>query len=230
MPGSQDPRILSSCFSPFSSHCLPSIYFFLDAFLKPVVFHIFWSWVEKCTTRWIKRFINYRASQAGLADALERTWFHRLKAYCDFALSDIPAAWQQWQPRLQLLVGDVAMEPELCRGVWCQSGQCWWEQSRGSSTALLPQGWDSGSASALGLGPRQEVLSASVLWTQWSNQAVTVAEKSNGRANNQAELSLLHLCFLSGLCQSVGPGNLLMVKEGCVFTVLKVDLMGKFRM
>lgn len=32
----------------------------------------------------MKRFINYRASQAGLASALERKRFHRLKGYCDF--------------------------------------------------------------------------------------------------------------------------------------------------
>lgn len=84
MPGSQDPRILSSCFTFLLSLSSLHLFLFLDAFLKPAVFHIFWSWVEKCTTRWIKKFINYRASQAGLGNALERTWFHRLKGYCDF--------------------------------------------------------------------------------------------------------------------------------------------------
>lgn len=62
------------------------------------------------------------------------------------------------------------------------------------------------------------------------NKAIRLLLLLEGRANNQAELSFLHMHFLSGLCQSVGPGNLLMVKERCVFTVLKVDLMGKFRM
>lgn len=87
---------------------------------------------------------------------------------------------------------------------------------------MLPQDWNAGSAAAPGLTV------PSCCEHQRSNQAVAVAGKSNDRANNQAELSLLHMYF--GLCQSVGPGNLLMVKERRVFTVLKVDLMGKFMM
>lgn len=92
----------------------------------------------------------------------------------------------------------------------------------GQQHSFAPPGWETrGSAAAPGLEAGKVL---------WSNRAVTVAGKSKGRANNQAELSLLHLYFLSGLCQSVGPGNLLMVKEKCVFTVLKVDLMGSFVM
>lgn len=114
----------------------------------------------------------------------------------------------------------------LCPRGWC--GQCWWEQSPGSSTALLPQDWNVWQCCCPGAGLGSgRTLSAFVLTRQPSNQALTAAGKSNNRANNQAELSLSHLYFLSALCQSVGPGNLLMVKERCVFTVLEVGFMGK---
>lgn len=122
---------------------------------------------------------------------------------------------------LGVQLGAVPTEPEPCWDVWCQSGQCWWSRARAAAQLCSPRMGARGSAAAPGLEAGKVL---------WSNRAVTVAGKSKGRANNQAELSLLHLYFLSGLCQSVGPGNLLMVKEECVFTVLKVDLMGSFVM
>lgn len=95
------------------------------------------------------------------------------------------------------------------------------------AVALLPQDWNTWQCCCPGAGARaREGLTVpSCCECQRSNQAVAVAGKSNNCANNQAELSLLHVYF--GLCQSVGPGTLLMVKERCIFTVLKVDLMGK---
>lgn len=93
MPGSQDPRILSSCISSSSSCCLPSIYFFfLDAFLKPAVFCIFWSWVEK---------MHYKMNYKGLLitervkQDLLMLWkghgFTGERVFVTFALRDIPA-------------------------------------------------------------------------------------------------------------------------------------------
>lgn len=47
-------------------------------------------------------------------------------------------------------------EPAPCRDVWCQSGQCWREQSRGSSPALLPQDWNTWQCPGLGPEPGED--------------------------------------------------------------------------
>lgn len=62
-----------------------------------------------------------------------------------------------------VLVGAVPTDPEPCCDVWCQSGQCWWEQSCGFAppglehvAVLLPRGW----------GPSQgRTHGAFMLWT-----------------------------------------------------------------
>ena len=46
--------------------------------------HTFWLWLGKGTVRLISWLVNYRASQAGLAGAVERKRFHRFRAYGDF--------------------------------------------------------------------------------------------------------------------------------------------------
>lgn len=69
------------------------------------------------------------------------------------------------------------------------------------AVALLTQEWNTWQCCCPGaeVEVRGGLTVPSCCECQPSNQAVSVAGKSNDRANNQAKLSLLHMYFLSSL-------------------------------
>lgn len=135
-----------------------------------------------------------------------------------FALGDVPAALAA--TALGVQVGAVPAEPEPCWGVWCQSGQCWQSRARAAAQLCSPPGEH--EAVLLPQGCRQGRWCEAIrLLLLLENQTVVQTIRKSFH---------FYTCFLSGLCQSVAPGNLLMVKEKCVFTVLKADLVGSFVM
>lgn len=118
-------------------------------FSKTVKFHTFW--LGKDVIRWIRRLINYRASQAGLAHALAKKWFRMLKGYWD----SVPSSggfWRtaRWHVLLLVALASLAAEaPGSFTHVQCifvgfyaqqamsstRSMQCRGEQNSGSVRA-----------------------------------------------------------------------------------------------
>lgn len=215
MPGSQDPRILSSCFSPSSSHCLPSIYFFFFRCSSQTssipYFLVLGGEMHYIIHDELKGLLITERVKRDLLMLWKGHDFTGERLMVTFALSGIPAARGSG-----CAGGCCARSARAVLGclvpVWAVLG----EQSQGRApgwehqAVLLPRGWRQGRC--------PEASGAIRLLLLLENQRVVQTIRLS--------FHFYHLCFLSGLCQSVGPGNLLMVKEKCVFTVLKVDLTG----
>lgn len=168
--------------------------------------------------------MNYRASQAGLASALERKRFHRLKGYCDiFPLSG------DWRSKVGCCCCSDAVACVGSAHTWSRAGDGRAgsvprraERSRVRHRVRCHRGCDTGRCCCPGAGaPRgrckdSRCLRWLVLQTLGCVNSSTASVRLLlllvfGKSSDQATLSVLHAGSLSGLCQSVGPRNSLTV-------------------
>lgn len=174
MPGSQDPRILSSCFSPSSSHCLHSIYFFF--------FRCF------SQTSSIPYFLvpggemHYKINYKGLLitervkQDLLMLWkghgFTGERVLVTFALRDIPAA------ALAVQVGAVPTEPEPCWVSGASLGSAGGAEP-GQQHSFAPPGRERQAVLLPGAAGREGVVKQSGCYCCWK---IKGSCKQSGRA------------------------------------------------